>query len=51
METKRAFLKKLGLLTVGGMVAGTMSPAIASESKRQYGCKEKEHRITAVLVG
>ena len=33
METKREFLKKLGLLTVGGMVAGTMSPVSAAESK------------------
>ncbi|HPE75523.1 MAG TPA: sugar phosphate isomerase/epimerase [Draconibacterium sp.] len=33
METKREFLKKLGLLTVGGVVAGAVSPAIASESK------------------
>jgi sugar phosphate isomerase/epimerase len=33
METKREFLKKLGLLTVGGMVGGAMTPAMASESK------------------
>ena len=31
METKRDFLKKLGLLTVGGMASGTMSKALASE--------------------
>ncbi len=33
METKREFLKKLGLLTVGGVVAGAVSPAIAAGSK------------------
>lgn len=33
METKREFLKKLGLLTVGGVIAGTMSPVSAGESK------------------
>ncbi|MBT3385694.1 MAG: sugar phosphate isomerase/epimerase [Prolixibacteraceae bacterium] len=31
METKREFLKKLGLITVGGMVGGSMSPALASK--------------------
>jgi sugar phosphate isomerase/epimerase len=33
METKREFLKKLGLLTVGGVVAGAVSPAMAAGSK------------------
>ena len=32
METKREFLKKLGLLTVGGIVGGSMTPAMASKS-------------------
>ncbi len=32
METKREFLKKLGLLTVGGMVAGSVSQAKAVTS-------------------
>ncbi len=32
METKRDFLKKLGLITVGGMVGGSMSKAMASET-------------------
>jgi sugar phosphate isomerase/epimerase len=36
METKREFLKKLGLLTVGGMVGGSMAPAIASNSKSNF---------------
>ncbi|NQU52337.1 MAG: sugar phosphate isomerase/epimerase [Bacteroidetes bacterium] len=31
METKREFLKKLGLLTVGGMVGGAMTPAMAAK--------------------
>src|SRR5665647_2037289 len=30
METKRDFLKKLSLLTFGGMVAGSVAPAVAS---------------------
>jgi len=30
MENKRDFLKKLSLLTVGGMVAGSVAPAVAS---------------------
>lgn len=30
---KREFLKRLGLLTVGGMVGGSMAPAIASNSE------------------
>ncbi len=33
METKREFLKKLGLITVGSLVGGTMSPAFASKTK------------------
>lgn len=33
METKREFLKKLGLLTVGGMVSGGMANAAVSNSK------------------
>lgn len=32
METKREFLKKLGLLTVGGMVGGSFKTSQASES-------------------
>ncbi len=31
METKREFLKKLGLLTVGGMVGGAMTPTMAAK--------------------
>ena len=33
METKREFLKKLGLLTVGGLVGGSFKTAGAAESK------------------
>src|SRR5690606_27445677 len=32
METKREFLKKLGLLTVGGLVGGSLKSSQASES-------------------
>ena len=31
METKREFLKKLGLLTVGGLAGSSLAPAMASE--------------------
>ena len=34
METKRDFLKKLSLLAVGGIVAGSATPAVASNSNK-----------------
>jgi sugar phosphate isomerase/epimerase len=33
MESKRDFLKKLGLITVGGMAAGSLTPVFAAETK------------------
>jgi len=30
---KREFLKKLGLLTAGGIISGAVSPSMASESR------------------
>jgi sugar phosphate isomerase/epimerase len=32
METKREFLKKIGLITAGGIMGGTMSPVLASSN-------------------
>lgn len=39
METKRDFLKKLGLLTVGGVVAGSVNPLKAAVSNAKAGGK------------
>ncbi|MGE0018137.1 MAG: sugar phosphate isomerase/epimerase family protein [Draconibacterium sp.] len=39
METKRDFLKKLGLLTVGGVVAGSVNPLQAAVSNARAGGK------------
>lgn len=39
METKRDFLKKLGLLTVGGVVAGSVNPLQAAVSNAKDGGK------------
>ena len=39
METKRDFLKKLGLLTVGGFVAGSVNPLQASVANAKAGGK------------
>ena len=39
METKRDFLKKLGLLTVGGVVAGSVNPLQAAASNAKAGGK------------
>jgi sugar phosphate isomerase/epimerase len=36
METKREFLKKMGLLTVGGMFAGSLKPAVASKGMGSF---------------
>ena len=51
METKREFLKKLGLLTVGGMVGGAMSPAIASESKSTLFAPKKSVGLQLYSLG
>lgn len=51
METKREFLKKLGLLTVGGMVAGSMSPAMAAESKGSMAAKKKSIGLQLYSLG
>lgn len=42
METKREFLKKLGLIAVGGMVGGS---AVASDSKSELSVSKKKKSI------
>lgn len=51
METKREFLKKLGLLTIGGMAAGSMSPALASESKSNLPASKKSIGLQLYSLG
>lgn len=51
METKREFLKKLGLLTVGGMVGGTMSNAMASETNGNLFAPKKSIGLQIYSLG
>lgn len=51
METKREFLKKLGLLTVGGMVAGSMSPAMASGKAASGAARKKSIGLQLYSLG
>lgn len=51
METKREFLKKLGLLTVGGMVGSTLSPAFASGSKNSISAPKKSIGLQTYSLG
>ncbi|MBN1819757.1 MAG: sugar phosphate isomerase/epimerase [Prolixibacteraceae bacterium] len=51
METKREFLKKLGLLTVGSMVAGSVSPVLASKSKNSMFAAGKSIGLQIYSVG
>ena len=51
METKREFLKKLGLLTVGGMIGGSASPALASESKSRLLAAKKSVGLQLYSLG
>lgn len=51
METKREFLKKLGLLTVGGMVGGAMTPAVASNSKSNLFAPKKSIGLQLYSLG
>jgi len=51
METKREFLKKLGLLTVGGLVGGTIKPAQASESNRRLFPAQKSIGLQLYSLG
>jgi len=51
METKREFLKKLGLLTVGGVVAGSVSPVMASGSKSNLPAPNKSVGLQLYSLG
>ncbi len=51
METKREFLKKLGLLTVGGMVAGSMTPAMAAKKKSKGSSAKKSIGLQLYSLG
>lgn len=51
METKRDFLKKLGLITVGGMVGGTMSKAMASETSSNLAAAKKSIGLQLYSLG
>ena len=51
METKREFLKKLGLLTVGGMVGGSMAPAVASNAKSNLLAPKKSVGLQLYSLG
>lgn len=51
METKREFLKKLGLLTVGGMAAGSISPVVASGVVRSKAARKKSIGLQLYSLG
>ncbi len=51
METKRDFLKKLSLLTVGGMVAGSTSPVIASNKNNPASAVKKAIGLQIYSLG
>ncbi|HKI89672.1 MAG TPA: sugar phosphate isomerase/epimerase [Draconibacterium sp.] len=51
METKREFLKKLGLLTAAGMFGGSLSPALASESKNKMFAPKKSMGLQLYSLG
>ncbi len=51
METKRDFLKKLGLLTAGGLVGGTMSKTMASEIRSNLSAASKKVGLQLYSLG
>lgn len=51
METKREFLKKLGLLTAGGFIGGAMSPAIAAKSSVDAFASNKKMGLQIYSLG
>jgi len=51
MESKRDFLKKLGLITVGGMVGGTMSPSLASAAGNNLFAPKKSVGLQLYSLG
>lgn len=51
METKRDFLKKLGLLTIGGIVGGKLTPAMASSSMNSVMAPNKKIGLQIYSLG
>jgi sugar phosphate isomerase/epimerase len=51
METKRDFLKKLGLITVGGMVGGTMTPSLATAASSKLFAPKKSIGLQLYSLG
>ena len=51
METKRDFLKKLSLITVGGMMAGTVAPAVASAAEKKSAAAKKSIGLQIYSLG
>lgn len=51
METKREFLKKLSLLTVGSMMAGSVVPALASEKSKKVTSAKKSIGLQIYSLG
>lgn len=51
MESKRDFLKKLGLITVGGVVGGSMTSAVAGETKGSLFAPKKSIGLQLYSLG
>lgn len=51
METKREFLKKISLLTVGGMISGTAAPAFASKNQSVLNSPSKKIGLQTYSLG
>ena len=51
METKRDFLKKISLLTAGGMIAGSVTPAMASKGMSNAFASNKEAGLQIYSLG
>ena len=51
MESKRDFLKKLGLITVGGIVGGTMTPSLASATNSKLFAPKKSIGLQTYSLG
>ena len=51
MESKRDFLKKLGLLTVGGMIGGAVTPSMASGAGSSMMAKKKSLGLQLYSLG
>lgn len=51
METKREFLKKLSFMTLGGLMAGSFSPAVASATNDLTSVKKKRIGLQIYSLG